>query len=1040
MKINISNNPALHNGAVRLFWKAPNYGYFDNSKLAKPQPDEYIREIFTNEEEQQNFGIFGDPTKYSKISELFTTFTPEILDQFEKQFLLFSKSVYDFESNLQPREEEITVEETYENFQGLMKTMFKTINPEGLTGSALINEITENQKKSFQKTIETFMDYQVVFKYGNPSNFDKKMFYTFSTDFIEDPYTWAGYVQNSPGLLPTQGGTITLAQSKTQSPETWKALETYVGFSEIPELVYTDNGSYITDFFIDMDMEFTENNVKFYAPMIKLYATQKLKDPTLTMNKFFGLMNSYISDGETYLNLILDNTLTSVRNKLANISIKQNQNGVKFKEYLGEISRYEMWDMFKTINDTWISGADLKSKTLFEDVLLVDRASRDVGQKIFVDIFLLKDRIGQWQHTNNMLGIVNTIFSDNRFTYWILPAYANFYNVQDVSKNPNPRPEGTLEFAKTLFGTHTTVDYRETGAKIVAMYAHVDSKHLAMNGNADYRFRDDAFDMRRASDNPLLESQEGKTNWDKSNKVVGFNVDFGPQNQQIFKQIDIGQDVGEPTAESLEMLNQMANQSRNRTTASQSVSLYNIYRNRSYKCSIDMLGCALVQPTMYFNLRNIPMFSGPYMITNVSHRISENGFDTTIEGQRQPFYSIPAIDSLLQALSTNILTTIKQKIKQEEDSKKVDETNNVIAKTSEATNKVQEGNKSQPSQAQNCSNGLNTSYTNYTAITPTQTTITFGEAYSKITEIINQQAVQGATPQQISGAINTIFSLIYLGSSNGQSFSSYNYNFAKIPLVFGYGDLANKYFSQSYICLTIQNNQVPFASFSNFESHVKFLSEKYTPKILASQIVTTPTDSVTNTLIYIEKIAEFSTNSFPNENSNLWQSLTEQVKKQYKEKITEAISFVLSNQPKPVAQEPQIPVYTAETIYSPGTFILESFSVSVNPSSPKYNIWGVVFNVKGGTTAPCAENNGVSYDTNFVYNDYISNNKQNFSIEIIDILNVLQCDGPNLIQPNDFKGKYELEFIVKSTPIKSDGQPDPTRTDYSKSFPITFIL
>jgi hypothetical protein len=1034
MKINISNNPALHNGAVRLFWKAPNYGYFDNSKLAKPQPDEYIREIFTNEEEQQNFGIFGDPTKYSKISELFTTFTPEILDQFEKQFLLFSKSVYDFESNLQPREEEITVEETYENFQGLMKTMFKTINPEGLTGSALINEITENQKKSFQKTIETFMDYQVVFKYGNPSNFDKKMFYTFSTDFIEDPYTWAGYVQNSPGLLPTQGGTITLAQSKTQSPETWKALETYVGFSEIPELVYTDNGSYITDFFIDMDMEFTENNVKFYAPMIKLYATQKLKDPTLTMNKFFGLMNSYISDGETYLNLILDNTLTSVRNKLANISIKQNQNGVKFKEYLGEISRYEMWDMFKTINDTWISGADLKSKTLFEDVLLVDRASRDVGQKIFVDIFLLKDRIGQWQHTNNMLGIINTIFSDNRFTYWILPAYANFYNVQDVSKNPNPRPEGTLEFAKTLFGTHTTVDYRETGAKIVAMYAHVDSKHLAMNGNADYRYRDDAFDMRRASDNPLLENQEGKTNWDKSNKVVGFNVDFGPQNQQIFKQIDIGQDVGEPTAESLEMLNQMANQSRNRTTASQSVSLYNIYRNRSYKCSIDMLGCALVQPTMYFNLRNIPMFSGPYMITNVSHRISENGFDTTIEGQRQPFYSIPAIDSLLQALSTNILTTIKQKIKQEEDSKKVDETNNVIAKTSEATNKVQEGNKSQPSQAQNCSNGLNTSYTNYTAITPTQTTITFGEAYSKITEIVNQQAVQGATPQQISGVINTIFSLIYLGSSNGQSFSSYNYNFAKIPLVFGYGDLANKYFSQSYICLTIQNNQVPFASFSNFESHVKFLSEKYTPKILASQIVTTPTDSVTNTQIYIEKIAEFSTNSFPNENSNLWQSLTEQVKKQYIEKITEAISFVFNNQPKPVVQspqEPEIPIFLFEPKLLSASVgkIVNGLIISLNPKADKRRIFATRLIYSGNSFCT----GGVG-DIN-LGTQYVSSDGQTFNMTFNEIFDSLACLGEPI---NDQVGKYFLNFEMYSTPIKSDGSPDPTRQQFSEIFNLNF--
>jgi alpha-amylase/alpha-mannosidase (GH57 family) len=56
-----------------------------------------------------------------------------------------------------------------------------------------------------------------------------------------------------------------------------------------------------------------------------------------------------------------------------------------------------------------------------------------------------------------------------------------------------------------------------------------------MNDNADYRYRDDAFDLRRASDNPLLENQLNKNNWDKSNKIVGFNVDVSLQNQQIFE-------------------------------------------------------------------------------------------------------------------------------------------------------------------------------------------------------------------------------------------------------------------------------------------------------------------------------------------------------------------------------------------------------------------------------------------------------------------------------------------------------------------------
>lgn len=67
------------------------------------------------------------------------------------------------------------------------------------------------------------------------------------------------------------------------------------------------------------------------------------------------------------------------------------------------------------------------------------------------------------------------------------------------------------------------------------------SEQLDLKNNVDYRYRNDAFDLRRASDNPLVENQVGKKDWDKSNKVVGFNVDIGPQNQQIFKSFQVDQ-------------------------------------------------------------------------------------------------------------------------------------------------------------------------------------------------------------------------------------------------------------------------------------------------------------------------------------------------------------------------------------------------------------------------------------------------------------------------------------------------------------------
>jgi hypothetical protein len=60
------------------------------------------------------------------------------------------------------------------------------------------------------------------------------------------------------------------------------------------------------------------------------------------------------------------------------------------------------------------------------------------------------------------------------------------------------------------------------------------------------------------------------------------------------------------------------------------------------------------------------MFSGPYLITNVTHSISEDGFNTSIEGTRQPFYAFPKIDNFIQTLSSTILKTIQEKIQQKD--------------------------------------------------------------------------------------------------------------------------------------------------------------------------------------------------------------------------------------------------------------------------------------------------------------------------------------------------------------------------------------
>ena len=47
-----------------------------------------------------------------------------------------------------------------------------------------------------------------------------------------------------------------------------------------------------------------------------------------------------------------------------------------------------------------------------------------------------------------------------------------------------------------------------------------------------------------------------------------------------------------------------------------------------------MMGCAWVQPMMYFVLNNVPMFRGSYLICKVNHQIEAGNMVTTFKGVR----------------------------------------------------------------------------------------------------------------------------------------------------------------------------------------------------------------------------------------------------------------------------------------------------------------------------------------------------------------------------------------------------------------------
>jgi hypothetical protein len=830
-KVNLTDNPSVYNGTVRCLWSAPNFGYFDSEQLSFPEPDSYLN-LITIENNQTPFHFLRQDN-YTKIEEMFSVFETKILDSFELEFLNFCKPISNATVGSDVTtfgQSTVSLNANFKNFQSLFKSLMTVPRKvQSETDEQYFTNTINNQYSLFQNGIKSFMEYDIIFKYGNPSNYNRRIFDSYlshnNTEAVVDPITFEPYVPNS---LPRAGSNITLSQSQINNRQAWITLETQVGFSTIPNVRYSSLGSYITDFFIDNNIEFTSENVTLLAPIIKMYATQKLNNPNLSASQFQNQLSQYLQRETGLQNNFLNGVLTGLRKSLPDQ--QQLPERVINSVITGEQSKVENYEVFKALNDKWIAGGDYKTKTLFEDILFLDRASRNIGDTILIDIFELKNMFNtkSLNQAMSVFTFISGILIKNNFTVMPLPSYVNFYNIQDVDGTSTPRPEGSLQFANNLWGTFLDVDYRNSGPKLVCFYVGKPSQYLNLpKGN--FRFRDDAFDMRRASENPLIEDQQGKKDWAVSNKCVGFNVDIGIRNQNIFYSFTVSQDNGVATSESINTQLDMVDQANGRQVATQNNSLYNLYKNRSYKSTVTSLGNALIQPTMYFNLRHVPMFNGPYMITDVNHTIQPGTFQTTFDGIRQGIYDLPAIDSFLQSINQSLITKLEELLKINKEQDPVSATTDNI----KSTEVVQQAD-----------NTLDT--TNSCTAKITDPVYVNGGYVSVNGELTKR------TPQDFADALKRLLpnnpilqTIIYCISyirtfksdSNTEvgSFNGWNHNFATISLETNLAGQVSQ-IKKTYSCVNIKttpssSSSKPIAHFDSLDTYINFMSGRLSERV-----------------------------------------------------------------------------------------------------------------------------------------------------------------------------------------------------------------
>ena len=280
----------------------------------------------------------------------------------------------------------------------------------------------------------------------------------------------------------------------------------------------------------------------------------------------------------------------------------------------------------------------------FDNFIYTDTFYHDIGDDLIVNVSKVSSWLSSCLPTSNLSTTEGIMSYTGRSVYDFLTQVA-----QDCG--------ATLMALPSRFGLYDEKGVREMFTPIsinnhwdedtssfIFMYSYKPSEHLGDSdtGNADMN----GWSPEGDGINLTKEEIMGQMFSDGGYTIPAFGVTFAKQNQSIFTNISLNtENAGVTEAGLAATFNIAAKASESpRETVFYGQDLYRVYSQYSYQCGVDMMGDMQIMPLMYFQLNNIPLWKGAYMIKKVTHKISAGDIKTHFEGLRINKYAIPMAD------------------------------------------------------------------------------------------------------------------------------------------------------------------------------------------------------------------------------------------------------------------------------------------------------------------------------------------------------------------------------------------------------------
>lgn len=387
--------------------------------------------------------------------------------------------------------------------------------------------------------------------------------------------------------------------------------------------------------------------------VLKNFTADLLRPCAIVMTTKFNDSRSYRM---SHMSPRLVASYTGMSNYLDGFMTVLRENGSSVSNASTEVGQTEdpedlkvgVYNYIKLLYDKWMAGnldsinTEWSIPNLFEGenryFHFIDSFYNKIGNQLYVNIETVADAIYNCQTTNGytLLSLLSDVYAQNKL---IILCIQNFKDLTE---------EGAMQDMFTPIPYIDCAD-PQNHPNFIVMYPYEASSHLDMN-ESDYA--DDGFMLNNAATLPSMITRKNPDSY----KIPAFGVSYGSQYQSYFSDVEVSMETPMVTEQSLKAKFNMIGGSTTEETGdgnngqSQTMlgqDLYTIYANNSYTCTLTMMGCAWVQPMMYFVLLNVPMFRGSYMIMKVTHHIEPGKMTTQITGVRMAKTSTRFVQSFM---------------------------------------------------------------------------------------------------------------------------------------------------------------------------------------------------------------------------------------------------------------------------------------------------------------------------------------------------------------------------------------------------------